>query len=139
MTVVTKPGVYRTKGGARVELFANDNKSWPFWNRHDGYYDADGDSWEHRYGNDQHAGMSVIVGPWVEPAEAKSPVRTRTVTEIVPGTYGIVQIFERTGISQRPYVCIENRSWDAQDLRAAAATLTQLADALDAQARERQS
>lgn len=64
-------------------------------------------------------------------AATPSPVRRRTVTEIVPGKYGVVRIsgdspvmiVTMNGIGLVPRL--------APELRAAAATLVALADALD--------
>lgn len=79
------------------------------------------------YSNPDHD----LVAEVTDTPTAEGPVRRRTVTEIAPGTYGIVQVFERLGIGQNPYVYVENRSYSAEDLRSAAAVMTTLADALD--------
>lgn len=61
------------------------------------------------------------------------PVRTETVTRkvIVPGTYGRVVVDDATPTRATIYVAYN--SLTAAEIRAAAATLTQLADALDEQ------
>lgn len=74
-------------------------------------------------------------------AEANGPVRRRTVTEvsIASGTYGVVEVANiYAGDPGTIGVRIANRgsasrSCSASELRAAAATLTELADALDEQ------
>lgn len=56
-----------------------------------------------------------------------SPVRTVTRKEIVPGTYGIVNVAVAPGYAA---TWIENRFYSPAELRAAASTLIEIADAL---------
>lgn len=63
-----------------------------------------------------------LIAEWIE--EPTSPVRTVTRKEIVPGTYGHVIVTEGRGVQ-----CIRMDS--AAELRAAIATLTQIAEVLE--------
>ena len=65
-----------------------------------------------------------------------------SVTEIAPGTYGRVQVLSLAGVSDRhigiainvepgPYNKVGFACLDAAELRAAAAVMTELADALE--------
>lgn len=64
----------------------------------------------------------------VSPAVSPSPVRTKTVKEIVPGKYGVVEV--RTSA---PDIHIpDNRLWTPATLREAARIFNELADALEA-------
>lgn len=65
-----------------------------------------------------------LVTEWTE-----GPVRTVTKKEIVPGVYGAVVVVGPIGAS-RANVCV-NGNLSAAQLRAAAATFLELADALD--------
>ena len=65
-----------------------------------------------------------IIAEWTD--EPASPVRTVTRKEIVPGTYGKVRV---TG---GMYVHVNSMS-TAADIRAAIATLTEIADAMEEQ------
>jgi hypothetical protein len=65
-----------------------------------------------------------LVTEWTE-----GPVRTVTKKEIVPGVYGEVAVVGPIGAS-RANVCV-NGNLSAAQLRAAAATFLELADALD--------
>lgn len=66
---------------------------------------------------------SDLVAEWTD-----GPVRTVTRKEIVPGDYGIVNVRIKFG----PEVFIARRAASAAELRAAAAVLIELADALPA-------
>jgi hypothetical protein len=76
-----------------------------------------------------------IVAEWTEPAA--TPVQTHTTvrTEIQPGTYGPIWVGEAFGGTAS--VGMHSQMWAPEDLRAAAAVLTQLADGLDRIAEER--
>jgi hypothetical protein len=63
---------------------------------------------------------------------ADGPIRTRK--EIVPGIYGVVSVGFRNGDRDKPEVAVAYASHSPADLRAAAATLTEIADALESQA-----
>lgn len=78
---------------------------------------------------------------------APGPVRQRTVTEIVPGDYERLRV-DRGGtegevwisvIPRNPLVSATMVAMNAEELRALAATATQLADALDIIASESRS
>lgn len=137
---------YRTEDGSKVTLHALDsNNAWPFT-------DGRGEFWSHGYGAAAHAFNGQCYGhryggkgpgkniaaEWPEEDAPDSPVRTVTLqrTEIQPGTYGRIRVGsydpERNWID----IYIDYIGFDATDLRAAAATLTQLADGLDAIASE---
>lgn len=81
-----------------------------------------------------------IVAEWVE-----GPVRKRTIetTDILPGVYGKVRVnavLEPAGVQTERTVSLSTGGeFTASELRAAAQTLTELADALDAQAAERET
>lgn len=60
------------------------------------------------------------------------PVRTVTRKEIVPGTYGLVEIAHEAAEGVSVWLP-RNKLWNAAELRAAAATFIELADALEQQ------
>jgi hypothetical protein len=59
------------------------------------------------------------------------PVRVVTRKQIVPGTYGIVRVFERDNEWLPLRIEMPALGYSSAELRAAAATLTEIADALD--------
>lgn len=73
-------------------------------------------------------------------AEISSPVRTVTRKEIVPGEYGHITISDdnRMMLDGVSIWLPRNRRWKAEELRAAAATLTEIAEALDPSLPERE-
>lgn len=74
--------------------------------------------------SDMTGHLDHIVAEWTE-----GPVRTVAKKEIVPGLYGEVAVVGSIGTS-RANVCV-NGNLSAAQLRAAAATFLELADALD--------
>lgn len=73
-----------------------------------------------------------IVGPWVEPPVAVSPVQEVTERRIVPGHYGIVTV-GRYADTGKPIASVSfGRNQTSAELRDAARVLTELADFLDA-------
>lgn len=100
------------------------------------YYQDDGTWWVDYPNHDRD-----LVAEWQDPVvvpEITSPVRTRTVTEIVPGSYGRVVVGEVFGNAVSLALNNMNKveptgggqHLSASELRAAALVLTQLADAL---------
>lgn len=69
-----------------------------------------------------------LVSEWTD--EPTGPVRERLVKEIVPGFYGIVCVGFRGGDKDKPEVSVAFAGHSADELRAAAATLLEIADAL---------
>lgn len=72
---------------------------------------------------------SVIFKPVTE--ESDGPVRTVTRKEIVGGTYGDVMVGDVGPSAERVPICIPNRFYSADEIRAAIATLTEIAEALE--------
>jgi hypothetical protein len=73
-------------------------------------------------------------GSWeLVPDEPALPVRTRTVTEIAPGTYGSILISEPGdyAVFIRMHIEDHGKFYDAAQLRAAARIFTSLAEALE--------
>lgn len=69
-----------------------------------------------------------LVAEVADTPTAEGPVRRRTVTEIVPGTYGRLEVnVDMRGV----WLSVSSHTVNATELRAAAATLSALADALD--------
>lgn len=66
----------------------------------------------------------------LEVVSSSSPVRTVTRKEIVPGTYGRVRVMDE-GAANMVTLWFEGHCFSSSDLRSAAATFTQLADALE--------
>lgn len=67
------------------------------------------------------------------PEKPKGPVVTKTVKRIVPGRYGVVTVAQADGPTvaiKLPNAVGEYQRFTAAELRAAAATLIELADAL---------
>lgn len=71
-----------------------------------------------------------LIAEWID--EPASPVRTRTVSEIVPGDYGIVHVGGNDGKEVSVDLNGRPTCYSAAELRAAAAVFVQLADALEA-------
>jgi hypothetical protein len=65
-----------------------------------------------------------LISEWTD--EPTGPVITETVKRIVPGTYGIVTVY-----SNHSTEIIARSGYTAAELRAAAATLTEIAEALE--------
>lgn len=59
------------------------------------------------------------------------PVRTVTRKEIVGGAYGDVTVGEVGPSGERVPICIPNRFYSAKEIRAAIATLLEIAEALE--------
>ena len=92
------------------------------------------DESEHWYRDDGasclgNAGYDIIA-EWTE--APTGPVRTVTRKEIVPGVYGRVRVYDET--CEHGHVCMglpASYHWTATELRAAVATLSEIADALE--------
>lgn len=109
---------YRTRDGRKVgpmQKFNSYRNRHP-WESHGCLWTDDGVAYLGMY-PDQN-----IRAEWID--EPASPVRTVTRKEIVPGTYGKVRV---TG---GMYIHVNSMS-TATELRAAIATLTQIAEALE--------
>lgn len=124
---------YKTREGRKVgPMCRGDGGPWHWFTREpiDGWFEG---------GADTGFGPSPkdIVAEWVD--EPTSPVRTVTRKEIVPGIFGIVNVYpgSRKAIIRvsRPLVDTYDDAIDATsaELRAAAKVFTDLADALDEQ------
>lgn len=137
---------YRTRDGQKVGPISRGYRGFNFWVAPDlgGSWSAcwheDGSYWPegHPYRTPVNAGYD-LVAEWTD--EPTGPVRTRTVTEIEPGTYGRIEV---TGTYKQDRVTLQWQGdsihdavpivgMNAAELRAAAAVFTQLADALDQQ------
>ena len=79
-------------------------------------------------GHDFQISLLDLVSEWTD--EPTGPVRERLVKEIVPGFYGIVCVGFRGGDKDKPEVSVAFAGHSADELRAAAATLLEIADAL---------
>lgn len=120
---------YRRRDGKKVgPMVRNTGGDWvdthPFACPNGYTYKVDGG-----YLADDSEGSWDIIAEWAdEPAspEHVSPVRTVTRKEIVPGNYGKVRV------TAGMYVHVNSMS-TAAELRAAIATLTEIADALEEQ------
>lgn len=141
---------YRTRDGQKAQVWSNESDLYPWVMRlpsgvkhtvtRNGLYFHDRLA-EHPLD---------IVAEWHEDsldrieaeikAELASPVRTVTRKEIVPGSYGAVSVVkfllpgraDEAGVA----ICTESglhKRMNAAELRAAAATLIEIADALDAE------
>lgn len=131
-------GYYRTRGDLRVgplRPWGHDEKY--IWTEDEGgyLYNDRGVCWGTSYES-----SATLIEEWAEPiTPAPTPVQTHTTvrTVIVPGTYGRVRVdstdYERSWID----LYLDHIGHSADDCRAMAATLTQLADGLDRIAQER--
>jgi len=124
---------YRTREGEKVGPMRHypDDRSHPWRSDSGAAYADDGTRWEGANQPD-----SIIIAEWSdEPAAPKpsatGPVRTVTRKEIVPGVYGKIEVESRVGgvriEMQEQFYCDQN----VAELRAAIATLTEIADALE--------
>lgn len=119
---------YKTRGGKRatvVEIDAHDPTT-PLLVRHEGIADF----WHYADGRVNTGSQEYdLVAEWVdEPTEPAGPVRTVTCKEIVPGTYGDVRIAHVGNGCAEIFI---DTTMEADELRAAAATLLEVADALE--------
>lgn len=110
-----KPGVYddEWKWTCEHEFKGNQSKVW----EDSGNYDAGG-----------RANPGDIVSEW-----STSPVVTKTVTEIVPGTYGIVRLSGVIHSTKELNLSIDGEWHSFSAVTDAIATLTAIRDALQEQ------
>lgn len=80
-----------------------------------------------RLAEDDSGDANGWVKEYFELASKRSPVRTVTRTEILPGVYGIVRVSHLDGVTSLSL----NPFDKAEELREAAHTLNQIAEALD--------
>lgn len=118
---------YRSEAGDTVQVILNDGTHpYPFKCSDGRWRCNDGRVWENgvRCTDD-------LIAPW--PSEPTGPVRTvtRTTKEIVPGVYGKVQVHCCHGRGVDLEFPSNDLVWDESDIRAAIATLTEIADALE--------
>lgn len=120
---------YKTRNGRKVGPMTldEDDSVYPY------YADLDGQPrWFTKNGVWSLAAESErdLIAEWAETPQG--PVRTKTVTEIVPGVYGNL-VVEGGGEGSGGFVRISlvRSAWNATELRAAALVLTQLAEALE--------
>lgn len=128
---------YRTRDGRKVGPMSvwrayTDEDGGPLFDCEGGefsgnYWSSDGSNGEPDVINDPDFDL---IAEWGE-----GPVRTVTRKEIVPGTYGVLSVKEvapwHSGDAPVAHVCIPPHHLPASELRAAAATFIELADALD--------
>ena len=136
---------YRTRDGRKVgpilygqphdpEVDGDQPPPWPFRSG-DHWYKIDGFSCPGSLSD--HTDKDDLIAEWTD--EPAGPVRTRTVTEIVPGVYGRIEVYayrdgtagirprlEDGGVAGESFAAL-----NAAELRAAAAVFVQLADALE--------
>lgn len=124
---------YKTRDGRKA--------SKPTWNSDHGCWYLAVDEANRAYQSDgTHGGKWVcndpnldLVAEWAD--EPTGPVVVETVKRIVPGVYGIVDVVQAQGSTPGcSYIRIIG-AYPAAELRAAVATLTEIADALDEGAR----
>ena len=117
---------YRTRDGRKVgPMVANPLIDYPFKDG-SGFMSFTTDG--HRFCADEH--HTDIIAEWTE--APTGPVRTVTRKEIVPGVYGRVRVYDET--CEHGHVCMglpASYHWTAPELRAAVATLSEIADALE--------
>lgn len=122
---------YRTHGGDKVGPMSRsvaDSWAAPRWY---GSWNNDGKSNNHPHYD--------LVAEWTDEPEATGPIRTKTVTEIVPGDYGRIRVVGVEPNKRKAVIRlmsgngfgIHEPSLDATELRAAATLFNQLADALE--------
>lgn len=120
---------YKTRDGRKVGLMVSEHNERYAWS---GKVSGDGSEPNRIFQRDGlHGGTKYIqnnpnldlIAEWQD-----GPVRTRTVTEIVPGVYGHVHVEDHpdAGIM----VGIVTNNYSADELTAAIETLTQIRDAL---------
>lgn len=114
---------YKTRDGRKVGpvFMDGDNDPFVWFDQNGGCWAIDGED-GNAVGNIGSKTSGDIIAEWTE--EPAGPVRTVTRKEIVPGTYG------RVRITNGGYVHV-NSMKDAAELRAAIATLTEIADAME--------
>jgi hypothetical protein len=127
---------YRTRDGRKVgpisHYSTSPSKHWtapelegawaPYWY-------ADGQFWPEGAESKPGTEGRDLVEEWAD----SGPVRTVTRKEIVPGKYGFIEIDGANGAVQPEGISLwfpPNKRWTEMELRAAAATMTELADAL---------
>lgn len=127
---------YRTASGdkwtnARPYDRYNDPKGWAAAGAHWVLNDSEGRVYPFRdngiFAVPNPSDKNDLIAEWTD--EPAGPVRTRTVTEIVPGGYNGVQV--DTYDDTRVRIGMQHTIMDAAYLRAAAAVFVQLADALE--------
>ena len=114
---------YRAEDGSKVGpmIGYRDDTYFDIGYGKEGLWRYDGfDVWDY--------GKNNLIAPWT--TEPTGPVRTVTRKEIVPGVYGDVELAGDDTYSGAFGIRI-NTLMDASRLRAAIATLTEIADALE--------
>lgn len=112
---------YKTRSGCKVGPAKMTDQSWSL---EEGFVWSLGGAYLYREnGTTSSEPDDYVVAEWVE-----GPVRTVTRTEIVGGVYGAVQITAVYDDGVNIYA--NSGKWSADDLRAAAATFIEIADAL---------
>jgi hypothetical protein len=113
---------YRTRDGQKVQIHEEaDNEGAQFYSKDCGLYFADG---TFGYGETTRCPEQDLIAEWTEALTGH--VRTVTRKEIVPGVYGNVIVWN-DGSGD---VSVMNMR-TAPELRAAVATLSEIADALE--------
>ena len=119
---------YRRRDGSKDTIVENDgHQSHPFNSKRGLSYTKGG-----RYFGNTESGYD-LVAEWTDEPAPTGPVRTVTRKEIVPGVYGLVTVENRVGgcrlaLPRDNFFCADN----VDELRAAIATLTEIADAMEA-------
>ena len=121
---------YKTRDGRKVGPMIRDDGS--IFHNHHSDRDLNMQVWNYDgsvYSECEGESGQTLISEWPADAAPTGPVRTvtRTTKEIVPGVYGDVRVAEWKIVSVYP---MEN----AEQIRAAIATLTEIADALEEQA-----
>ena len=119
---------YRTRDGRKVGPMAQSE--WPECARIEGQgglWNWDGSP---HFPFNEDLDSPHLIAEWTE--APTGPVRTVTRKEIVPGVYGRVRVYDET--CEHGHVCMglpPPYHWTATELRAAVATLSEIADALE--------
>ena len=119
---------YRRRDGSKDTIVENDgDHSYPFVGADGDCYTTNGRFYRHR------RSPRDLVAEWPSDDAPTGPVRTVTRKEIVPGVYGLVTVENRVGgcrlaLPRDNFFCADN----VGELRAAIATLTEIADAMEA-------
>ena len=115
---------YRTRENIKVgPARRQDDASYYNWTVAGNWYTDEG-----RYVGRDEDHLLDLIAEWTD--EPPGPVRSVTRKEIVPGQYGIVRVFARDNEWLPLRVEMPSLGYTADELRAAAATLTEIADAL---------
>lgn len=125
---IEKGKFYKTRDGRKVGPMRDDWNYESLFKFHVTVGELDGDLWEIS-GKNYRSAERDLVSLWQD--ETPSPIQSKTVTEIAHGTYGHVSIID--SCTKYVRLSVNGGLFEASELRAAALTLTQLADFLEEQ------